>query len=114
MIHVADGRAIAERAGGPGSPSLPVRDAQGWLAPPLPEPSTPLSAAFRPDDGDDAIVLEHAARRYSAGSTSMVGLPPTSVAFRAVVPRRGRAVGVAKTTLLRLLRGSTARPMVAS
>jgi peptide/nickel transport system ATP-binding protein len=105
-IHVADGRAIAERVGGPGTPSVQVRDAQGWLAPPLPEPSTPLSAAVRPDDGSDAVVMDRAARRYGAGSTSMLGLPPTSVAFR-----RGRfhvvtgPSGSGKTTLLRLVSG---------
>ncbi len=106
VIHVADGRAVAERVGGPGSPPLPVRDAQGWLAPPLPEPSTPLSPAVRPDDGSDAVVLERAARRYGAGSTAMLGLPPTSVALRA---GRFHVVtgpsGSGKTTLLRLVAG---------
>jgi ABC-type lipoprotein export system ATPase subunit len=106
VIHVADGRAIAERVGGPGTPSVQVRDAQGWLAPPLPEPTTPLSAAARPDDGRDAVVLERAARRYGTGSTSMLGLPPTSVAFRA---GRFHVVtgpsGSGKTTLLRLVSG---------
>ena len=106
VVHVADGRAIAERLGGPGTPSQPVRDAQGWLAPPMPEPSTPLSPAIRPDDGEDAVVLERAARRYGTGSTSMLGLPPTSVAFRA---GRFHVVtgpsGSGKSTLLRLVSG---------
>ena len=106
VIHVADGRAVAERVGGPGSPPLPVRDAQGWLAPPLPEPSTPLSPAVRPDDGTDAVVLERAARRYGTGTTAMLGLPPTSVALRA---GRFHVVtgpsGSGKTTLLRLVAG---------
>jgi peptide/nickel transport system ATP-binding protein len=106
VIHLADGRAIAERVGGPGTPSMQVRDAQGWLAPALPEPSTPLSAAVRPDDGADAVVLERAARRYGSGSTSMLGLPPTSVAFRA---GRFHVVtgpsGSGKSTLLRLVSG---------
>jgi ABC-type lipoprotein export system ATPase subunit len=106
VIHLADGRAIAERVGGPGTPSVQVRDAQGWLAPPLPEPSTPLSAAARPDDGSDAVVLDRAARRYGTGSTSMLGLPPTSVAFRA---GRFHVVtgpsGSGKSTLLRLVSG---------
>ena len=106
VVHVADGRAVAERIGGPGTPSVQVRDAQGWLAPPLPEPSTPLSSAVRPDDGEDAVVLERAARRYGAGSTSMLGLPPTSVAFGA---GRFHVVtgpsGSGKSTLLRLVSG---------
>ena len=83
VIHVADGRAVAERVGGPGAPAVPVRVAQGWLAPALPAPTTPLSRAVRPDDGTDAVVLEGAARRYGSGATAMVGLRPTSVAFRA-------------------------------
>ncbi|HET9084544.1 MAG TPA: ATP-binding cassette domain-containing protein [Candidatus Limnocylindrales bacterium] len=106
VFHVADGRAVAERIGGPGAPSVQIRDAQGWLAPPLPEPSTPLSPAIRPDDGEDAVVLERAARRYDAGATSMLGLPPTSVAFGA---RRFHVVtgpsGSGKSTLLRLVSG---------
>ena len=106
VVHVADGRAIAERVGGPGAPSVQVRDGQGWLAPPLPEPSTQLSAAIRPDDGEDAVVLERAARRYGSGATSMLGLPPISVAFRA---GRFHVVtgpsGSGKSTLLRLVSG---------
>jgi ABC-type lipoprotein export system ATPase subunit len=106
VIHVADGRAIAERIGGPGVPSAPVRDAQGWLAPPLPEPSTPLSPAVRPHDDGDAVVLERVGRRYGVGSTSMLGLPPTSIAFGAghfhVVTGPS---GSGKSTLLRLVAG---------
>jgi peptide/nickel transport system ATP-binding protein len=106
VIHVADGRAVAERIGGPGAQAVPVRDAQGWLAPELPAPSTPLSPAIRPDDGADAVVLERATRQYGSGSTAMVGLPPTSVAFRA---GRFHVVtgpsGSGKTTLLRLVSG---------
>jgi ABC-type lipoprotein export system ATPase subunit len=106
VVHVADGRAVAERIGGPGTPSVQVRDAQGWLAPPLPEPSTRLSSAVRPDAGEDAVVLERPARRYGAGSTSMLGLPPTSVAFGA---GRFHVVtgpsGSGKSPLLRLVSG---------
>ena len=106
VVHVADGRAVAERIGGPGTPSVQVRDAQGWLAPPLPEPSTPLSSAVRPDDGEDAVVLDRVARRYGTGTTGMLGLPPTSAALR-----RGRfhvitgPSGSGKSTLLRLISG---------
>ena len=106
VIHVADGRAVAERVGGPGAPRVPVRDAQGWLAPPSAEPSTPLSPAVRHDDGTDAVVLDRVARRYGGGATEMLGLPPTSAAFRA-----GRfhvitgPSGSGKTTLLRIVAG---------
>ena len=106
VIHVADGRAVAERVGGPGAPAVPVRDAQGWLAPDLPAPSTALSPAVRPEDGTDAVALERAARQYGSGTTAMVGLPPTSVCFRA---GRFHVVtgpsGSGKTTLLRLVSG---------
>ena len=106
VILVADGRAVAERVGGPGAPSVAVRDAQGWLAPDLQAPSTPLSPAVRPDDAADAVVLERATRQYGSGSTAMVGLPPTSVSFRA---GRFHVVtgpsGSGKTTLLRLVAG---------
>ncbi len=106
VIHVADGRAVAERVGGPGAPAMPVRDAQGWLAPPLREPSTPLSPAVRHDDGTDAVVLDRVARRYGWGATEMLGLPPTSAAFRA---GRFHVVtgpsGSGKTTLLRIVAG---------
>ena len=106
VVHVADGRAVAERIGPPGAPPVQVRDGQGWLAPPLPEPSTPLSPAIRPGDGEEAVVLERAARRYGVGSTSMLGLPPTSVAFGA---GRFHVVagpsGSGKSTLLRLVSG---------
>jgi ABC-type lipoprotein export system ATPase subunit len=106
VIHVADGRAVAQRSGGPGGPLTQVRDAQGWLAPPLPEPSTPLSPAVRQDDGTDAVVLDRAARRYGSGATEMLGLPPTSAAFRA---GRFHVVtgpsGSGKTTLLRIVAG---------
>ena len=106
VIHVADGRAVAERNGPPGTPPQPVRDAQGWLAPPLPAPSTPLAAAIRPDGDADAVVLERVARRYGSGTTGMLGLPPTSAALR-----RGRfhvitgPSGSGKTTLLRIVAG---------
>jgi ABC-type lipoprotein export system ATPase subunit len=106
VIHVADGRAVAERVGPPGAVAQPVRDAAGWLAPPLPEPSTPVPASRRLDAGHDAVDLDGVARRYGTGSTGMLGLPPTTAAFRA---GRFHVVtgpsGSGKTTLLRLVVG---------
>jgi peptide/nickel transport system ATP-binding protein len=106
VVHLADGRAVAERVGPPGTQPRPVRDALGWLAPSLPEPSTPLAPATRPDRGDDAVLLDAATRRYGSGPLEAVGLPPTTVAFR----RGGFHVvtgpsGSGKTTLLRLITG---------
>ena len=106
VIHVADGRAIAERVGPPGGAAHPVRDTQGWLAPALPETPTPLPAAERSSDGSDAVVLDGAARRYGADEGRTLGLPPTTAAFR----RGGFHVvtgpsGSGKTTLLRLVTG---------
>jgi len=105
VIHLADGRAVAERVGRPGSETLPVRDAQGWLAP-LPEPSTPGTPAIRPELGADAVVLERVLRRYGTDALGTLGLPPTSAAFR----RGGFHVvtgpsGSGKSTLLRLVTG---------
>jgi ABC-type lipoprotein export system ATPase subunit len=106
VIHLADGRAVAERRGRPGSEARPVRDAQGWLAPPLPEPSTPVGPAIRPELGADAVVLDTVERRYGTDAVGSVGLPPTTAAFR----RGGFHVvtgpsGSGKTTLLRLVAG---------
>jgi ABC-type lipoprotein export system ATPase subunit len=106
VIHVADGRAVAERVGPPGTPALPVRDSAGWLAPPLPEPTTPAAPSRRLDAGHDAVDLDRVARHYGVGSTGMLGLPPTTAAFRA---GRFHVVtgpsGSGKTTLLRLVVG---------
>jgi ABC-type lipoprotein export system ATPase subunit len=106
VIHLADGRAVAERRGRPGSEARPVRDAQGWLAPPLAEPSTPVAPAIRPELGADAVVLDTVERRYGTDAVGSVGLPPTTAAFR----RGGFHVvtgpsGSGKTTLLRLVAG---------
>ena len=106
VIHLADGRAVAERVGRPGSETLAVRDAQGWLAPPLPKPSTPGTPAIRPELGADAVVLERVLRRYGTDALGTLGLPPTSAAFR----RGGFHVvtgpsGSGKSTLLRLVTG---------
>jgi putative ABC transport system ATP-binding protein len=106
VIHLADGRAIAERTGRPGSEARPVRDGLGWLAPPLPEPSMPVPAAVRAELGADAVVLERVLRRYGSDALGSLGLPPTTAAFR----RGGFHVvtgpsGSGKTTLLRLVAG---------
>ncbi len=106
VVHVADGRAVAERVGPPGTPPAPARDSQGWIAPPLPQPAEPVAAAVRATDTDPAIVLEGAARQYGSGDRRALGLPPTSAVFR----RGGFHVvtgpsGTGKTTLLRLVTG---------
>ncbi|MGZ9160163.1 MAG: ABC transporter ATP-binding protein [Candidatus Limnocylindrales bacterium] len=106
VVHLADGRAVAERTGPPGHPPTPTRDSQGWLAPGLPQIATALPAAVRPGGDGDAVVLEAAARHYGMGSTSTLGLPPTTAAFR----RGGFHVvtgpsGTGKSTLLRLVTG---------
>lgn len=106
VVHVADGRAVAERVGPPGTLPEPIRDGQGWLAPGLPEPPPPLSPAVRPAHRDDAVVIEAAARDYGAGGIRAVGLPPTTARFR----RGGFHVvtgpsGSGKSTLLRLVTG---------
>jgi peptide/nickel transport system ATP-binding protein len=106
VIHLADGRAVAERAGPVGSAPQRVRDRQGWLAPPLPEPNTPPPAAIRPGRGGDAVVLDGVVRRFGTGEVRSLGLPPTTAAFR----RGGFHVvtgpsGSGKTTLLRLVTG---------
>ncbi len=106
VIHLADGRAVAERRGRPGTEARPVRDEQGWLAPPLPEPSTPVAPAVRPELDADAVVLDMVERRYGTDAVGSVGLPPTTAAFR----RGGFHVvtgpsGSGKTTLLRLVAG---------
>ncbi|MEO5885516.1 MAG: ATP-binding cassette domain-containing protein [Candidatus Limnocylindrales bacterium] len=106
VIHVADGRAIAERAGPPAAPSERVVDGLGWLAPVLPAVGTALAPAERRSDGVAAVRLEKAARRFGSGEGGTLGLPPTTAAFR----RGGFHVvtgpsGSGKTTLLRLVTG---------
>ena len=106
VIHVADGRAVAERLGPPDQPSRPVTDVLGWVAPALPTAPTPLPAAVRSTGEAMAVVLEAAARRYGADEGRALGLPPTTAAFR----RGGFHVvtgpsGTGKTTLLRLVTG---------
>jgi ABC-type lipoprotein export system ATPase subunit len=106
VVHLADGRAVAERIGPPGTGPERSRDRHGWLAPPLPGPAEPLKAAARPAGGDDAIVLEGASRTYGTGRGRSLGLPPISAVFR----QGGLHVvtgpsGTGKTTLLRLVTG---------
>ncbi len=106
VVHVADGRAVAERRGPFGTEPGRVTDTLGWMAPALPAPIVPLAAASRRSDGSDAIVLDEAARHYGEGVGRSLGLPPTTAAFR----RGGFHVvtgpsGSGKTTLLRLVTG---------
>jgi len=112
VVHVADGRAVAERMGPPGTTPRRVQDGQGWLAPPLPETARPLASADRVSPGDDAVRLESVARHYgmarhdALGPSGALGLSPTTATFR----RGGFHVvtgpsGTGKTTLLRLITG---------
>lgn len=106
VVHVADGRAVAERVGPPGTASRRIHDSQGWLAPALPEPVSPLGPAIRAADDGDAVRLEAVARRYGDGTHGALGLGPTTAVFR----RRGFHVvtgpsGSGKSTLLRLITG---------
>ena len=105
VVHVADGRAIAERAGS-ARPVERTVDAQGWLAPVLPPPGPSIESAIRPAVPGDAAALEGASRYYGDARHGALGLPPTTAAFR----RGGFHVvtgpsGSGKTTLLRLVTG---------
>jgi peptide/nickel transport system permease protein len=106
VVHLADGRAIAQRIGhGSGVPERAV-DAQGWLAPVLPPPTAGLPSAVRPAVEGDAASIEGASRHYGDAAHGALGLPPTTAAFR-----RGAfhvitgPSGSGKTTLLRLIAG---------
>jgi ABC-type lipoprotein export system ATPase subunit len=107
VIHVADGRVVAERRGGIDDAPDRAVDAQGWLAPPLPVRGEDLASTVRPRQPGDVAVLEAAARHYgSEDGQGALGLPPTDATFR----RGGLHVvtgpsGSGKTTLLRLLTG---------
>jgi ABC-type lipoprotein export system ATPase subunit len=106
VVHVADGRAIAERVGPPTVAASRIVDGLGWLAPALREPPSPLPPAERVSDGTAAVSLDGAARSYGDGAGRTLGLPPTTAAFR----RGGFHVvtgpsGSGKTTLLRLVTG---------
>ncbi len=106
VVHVVDGRAVAERVGPPGTEPIQVRDSQGWLAPSLPATAPPVRPAVRPVQDDYAVVMEKAARDYGTNGIRAVGLPPTTARFR----RGGFHVvtgpsGTGKSTLLRLVTG---------
>ena len=108
VIHVADGRAVAERLGGPERDAQRVVDDLGWLAPERPPLAEPLAAAVRLTDGSAAIELDGVVRTYGDGADGglATGLPRISTAFR----RGGFHVvtgpsGSGKTTLLRLVTG---------
>jgi ABC-type lipoprotein export system ATPase subunit len=105
VIHVADGRAVAERLGPPGTTPERIRDGQGWLAPPLPEPSAPLARAVRAVEGE-AVLLEAAARQYVEGGIRALGLPATSASFgRGTFHVITGPSGSGKSTMLRLVTG---------
>jgi len=105
VVHVADGRAVAERTRGSGIMER-ATDAQGWLAPIAQPPGRPIESAVRPAVPGDAAILEGASRHYGDAMHGALGLPPTTAAFR-----RGAfhvvtgPSGSGKTTLLRLVTG---------
>lgn len=112
VVHVADGRTVAERVGRDSAAPARARDVQGWLAPELPAESVPTGAPVRPSMGDDApgdaVVMESVARRFGAvgAAGGSLGLPPVD----ARLARGGFHVitgpsGSGKTTLLRCLTG---------
>lgn len=106
VIHMTDGRAIAERRAFGAAGAERATDVQGWLAPILPPPSPPIQSAVRPAVAGDAAILEGASRHYGDATRGALGLPPTTAAFR----RGGFHVvtgpsGSGKTTLLRLVTG---------
>ncbi|MEO6206781.1 MAG: ATP-binding cassette domain-containing protein [Candidatus Limnocylindrales bacterium] len=123
VVHVADGRAVAERVGWVGAAPVRSRDIQGWLAPELPQEPVQSGAAVRravarraagggDESGDDplpdAVVMEAVARRFGTvgAAVGSLGLPPVD----ARLARGGFHVitgpsGSGKTTLLRCLTG---------
>lgn len=106
VIHVADGRAIAERHRSRSGVVERSVDAQGWLAPLLPPPGPAIESAVRTPVPGDVTILEGASRHYGDALGGALGLPPTTAAFR-----RGAfhvvtgPSGSGKTTLLRLITG---------
>lgn len=108
VVHLADGRAVAQRPGPEGTGRQRTIDAQGWLAPALVGEAAPVGPAQRrPADGD-AVEVHAAARRYGAVDSpdAALGLAPVTARFA----RGGFHVvtgpsGSGKTTLLRLVTG---------
>ena len=107
VIHVADGRAVAERVGPPERP-VPARDRRAGLA--GPGPAGGRRPRCPPRSGRPATRWRSCSRARPAatGRTRVepLGLPPTTAAFR----RGGFHVvtgpsGSGKTTLLRLVTG---------
>jgi ABC-type lipoprotein export system ATPase subunit len=106
VVHVADGRVVAESDPSTGKPARRAVDAQGWLAPRPPEPTGPVARIDRPVGADLAVVLDGVARRYGDGRAVSLGLANVTAAFG----RGGFHVvtgpsGSGKTTLLRLVTG---------
>ncbi len=106
VVHIADGRLVAEGAPRRGRGPERATDAQGWLAPPLPTVGAPGPPGPRASLEGAAVALDGAARRYGHGQRGDLGLPPVTVAFA----RGGFHVitgpsGTGKTTLLRLVTG---------
>ena len=113
VIHVADGRVVAERSTGDPGPATRSMDAQGWLAPAQTPPrssgavATARSITGAPVDTSEPVVqLDGAGRRYGDQGDGALGLPPISLA----VARGGFHVvtgpsGSGKSTLLRLVSG---------
>ncbi len=105
VIHVADGRAVAERVGSPGTKPHRIVDGQGWLAPALSEPAPAVPRTLRATHGE-AVLLEATARQYGQGGTRALGLPATSATFgRGTFHAITGPSGSGKTTLLRLITG---------
>jgi ABC-type lipoprotein export system ATPase subunit len=106
VVHVADGRVVAERRGAGQHGPERATDAQGWLAPILSPPGPSIRSAVRPAVPGDAAILEGASRHFGDAARGALGLPPTTAAFR-----RGAfhvvtgPSGSGKTTLLRLVTG---------
>jgi ABC-type lipoprotein export system ATPase subunit len=106
VVHLADGRAVAQRVGPAGPRATPVRDGLGWLAPPLPHPVTPVAPASDVAEGPAAVVLDGVGRVYATDGARSTGLARITATLG-----RGRfhvitgPSGSGKSTLLRLITG---------
>jgi peptide/nickel transport system ATP-binding protein len=106
VVHIADGRVVAESEPKAGGPPRRAVDSQGWLAPAPTEPHGPMAGIERPPTADMAVVLDGVTRRYEDGRSGSLGLASVSVGFG----RGGFHVvtgpsGSGKTTLLRVVTG---------